>query len=167
MEVEGMTDTEWLVALEKIRTVHARRNRLTDTKDWDELIKLYAPDHHSYTPTEETWESSAELIENLRSITSKIDAAHQSYTPEITITSPTIAKATWGMSVLVTWRQGDEDHWILLFGHLFETYEKLDREWVINGRSHTYFLTKRSPGAILPVGQGSAADLASGGNTAH
>jgi hypothetical protein len=48
------------------------------------------------------------------------------------------------------WKQGDEDHWFLAFGHYFETYEKRDGKWVFTSRRLKYLHTRGSPGYVFP-----------------
>ena len=45
---QGMSDIEWLVALEEIRQLKARRDRYVDAHDWAALEALHAPDHVSH-----------------------------------------------------------------------------------------------------------------------
>ena len=69
---DGMSDLEWLVALEEIRQLKARRDRYLDAHDWDAYEALHAPDHvsqHAPDPSTglegEPWTSAAEMMRNM------------------------------------------------------------------------------------------------------
>ena len=148
--VDTLTDVERLVALEEIRLLKARRDRFVDTKDWEALEALHAPDHHSYNDDYAPWETAAEMIANVRVIMAGLRTAHHSHTPEITFESSTRASGIWAMNGVSMWDQGAEEHWFIAFGHYFETYEKRDGRWVFTSRRLTYLFSKSSPGAIFP-----------------
>ena len=74
-----MSDLEWLVALEEIRQLKARRDRYVDAHDWDAYQALHAPDHISYhaaVPGQAepvAWTTSEEMIRNVKHIMTEID----------------------------------------------------------------------------------------------
>ena len=148
--MDGMSDIEWLSALEEIRLLKARRDRAADTKDWDLYLSLHAPDHISYNDDYEPWTTAAEMIRNIRKIMAGLHTMHHSHTPEITFESPTKASGIWAMVGFSEWLQGGEPHWFNAFGHYFETYEKRDGRWVFTSRRLKYIHTIASPGAIFP-----------------
>ena len=45
---ETMSDIEWLVAIEEIKQLKARRDRYCDAHDWAGYESLHAPDHVSH-----------------------------------------------------------------------------------------------------------------------
>jgi hypothetical protein len=151
---EGTVDTisaiEKLLALEDIRALKARRDRAVDTKDWELLESLHAPDHTSYNDDYPPWTTAAEMIANVRVIMKHLKTAHHSHTPEITFESPDHASGVWAMSGLSVWNQGEEEHWFLGMGHYYETYEKRNGTWLFTSRRLKYLFTQRSPGAIFP-----------------
>jgi hypothetical protein len=146
-----MSDIERLVAVEDIRVLCARRNRYSDAKEWDALEALHAPEHHSSNDFAPPWTSAAETIANTRAILERVHVVHQSYSPEITVESPSKASGVWGMTVIAEWTQEDEQHWYIGVGYLFETYEKRDGKWLFTSRRETLNFVKRSPGGILPT----------------
>jgi hypothetical protein len=148
--MEGMSDIETLVALEEIKLLKARRDRYVDTKLWDDLEALHAPDHRSYNDDYPPWTTAAEMIANVRVIMDRLRTAHHSHTPEITFESPTQASGIWAMNGVSMWDQGDQEHWFVAFGHYFETYEKRNDRWLFTSRRLKYLLTKMSPGAVFP-----------------
>ena len=78
--VDTLTDGG-VVAFEEIRLLKARRDRFVDTKDWEALEALHAPDHHSYNDDYAPWETAAEMITNVRVIMAGLRTAHHSHTP--------------------------------------------------------------------------------------
>lgn len=102
---ETMSDMDWLVALEEIRQLRARRDRYVDAHDWDAYEALHAPDHVSdhrggLDGVASAWTSAAEMIENLRSnrVMNEGVTVHHSYDPEIIFETPTKARGIWAMS---------------------------------------------------------------------
>lgn len=91
-----MSDIEWLVALEDIRQLKARRDRYVDAHDWAGYEALHAPDHvshHSADPKNgipaSAWNSAAEMVANVSKIMSgelNNVTVHHSYDPEIVLT---------------------------------------------------------------------------------
>lgn len=146
-EMEGL---ERLAALEQIHLLKARRDRAADTKDWALYESLHAPDHRSYNGDYPPWTTAAEMIANVRKIMANLITLHHSHTPEISFTSPTKADGIWAMKGLSLWKQGDEDHWFLAFGHYFETYEKRDGIWLFTSRRLEYLHSLSSTGADFP-----------------
>ena len=141
---EGMSELEWLVALEEIRQLKARRDRYVDSRDFDALEALHAPDHVSHNDGQEPWTSSKELMENLRRIYQHAEGRsvtlHHSYDPEIIFDSPTKARGIWAMSGGALAKGDDHDSWSQTYGYYYETYEKRDGRWLFTTRRwHNYF----------------------------
>jgi hypothetical protein len=63
----------------------------------------------------------------------------------------------WAMKGLSSWKQGDEDHWAVAFGHYFETYEKRHGKWLFTSRSYRYYHQQLSVGGVFPS-QGAVAE---------
>ena len=141
---------ERLAALEDIRVLKARRDRLVDTKDWAALEALHVPEHHSYNGDYPPWTSAADMIRNVRHVMKDLRTAHHSHTPEITFESRTKASGIWAMTGISLWDQNGEDHWFVATGHYFETYEKRHGTWLFTSRRLEYVLTKTSPGGLFP-----------------
>jgi SnoaL-like domain len=148
--IAGMAVLEWLVALEDIKLLKARRDRFVDTKDWTALEALHVPEHQSYNGDYPPWTTAREMIRNVREIMRDLSTAHQSHTPEITFESPTEASGIWAMTGISLWSQGDEEHFFVATGHYFETYEKRNGRWLFTSRRLEYILTKTSSGGIFP-----------------
>jgi len=158
---EGMSDLEWLVALEEIRQLKARRDRYLDAHDWDAYEALHAPDHvshHAPDPstgvTGEPWTSPAEMMKNVREMLTGTHAitAHHSYDPEIVFETPTKARGVWAMTAASVFKdEHGEPGWRIGHGYYHETYEKRDGEWLFTERRwHRHFGTG-SAGVVFPL----------------
>jgi hypothetical protein len=130
---DGMSDIEWLVALEEIRQLKARRDRYADAHDWDAYEELHAPDHVSHNDGFEPWTSSKEMIENTSRLMGDMITIHHSYDPEIIFDSPTKARGIWAMTDAAVSKNDDRDHWTIGYGYYYETYEKRE---ALDGITH-------------------------------
>jgi len=137
---EGMSELEWLVALEEIRLLKARRDRYVDAHDWEAYEALHAPDHVSHNDGQDRWLSSKVMIENMSRIMNDSITVHHSYDPEIIFDSPTKARGIWAMSGGGISKKGDAVTWTHDYGYYYETYEKRDGRWMFTTRRwHMYF----------------------------
>lgn len=140
---EAMSDIEWLVALEEIRQLKARRDRYVDAHDWDGYASLHAPDHVSHHAPDpkmglvpEPWTSVDKMIENIRKhMPEGFHSAHHSYDPEIHFDTLTRARGIWAVTAasVTTDSEGDVV-WGISYGYYFETYEKRDGQWLFTSR---------------------------------
>lgn len=146
---EGMPDVEWLVALEHIRYLKARRDRFIDEHDYDAYLALHAPDHVSHNKGFPAWTSSEQMITNVREQMSGLTTFHHSHTPEILFESPVKAKGIWAMSGGVVYEEGGETRWRLNAGYYDETYEKRDGQWLFTSRRWRTTLALAPDGAEL------------------
>ena len=147
--MNGMSDIEWLIALEEIKLLKARRDRAVDTKDWDTYLSLHAPEHESKNDGFPHWKSAEEMIANVRKLLGPDRiSVHHSHTPEITFESPNKASGIWAMEDNIFWKQGDEEHWLHGFGFYHETYVKRDGKWLFISRQLKRTHVRMSPGAI-------------------
>jgi SnoaL-like domain len=147
---EGMSDVEWLVALEEIRLLKARRDRYADAHDWDAYQALHAPDHVSHNDGQEPWTSSSQMIENVSRIMNDMTTVHHSYDPEIVFDSPTTARGIWAMSGGGISTSGDRATWSHDYGYYYESYEKRDGRWMFTTRRWHHYFGHGSEGARLP-----------------
>ena len=148
--MDGMSDTERLVAIEDIKQLKSRRDRAVDTKDWDTLLSLHAPDHVSDNDGFEPWVGADKMMENIagRLGPNKI-SVHHSHSPDITFESPALAHGVWAMEDNIYWKQGEEDHWLRGFGFYHESYEKRGGRWLFTRRSLRRLHVLQSPGADM------------------
>lgn len=160
---EGMSSIDWVVALEEIKQLKARRDRYVDAHDWDAYEALHAPDHVSHHAPDHAngvqsvpWTSAAEMVRNVRKIMSERDTItiHHSYDPEIIFDTPTKARGVWAMTTAkVSEPSEDVPGWQINYGYYYETYEKRDDQWVFTTRRwHRYFGTG-SDGVLFPLEQ--------------
>ena len=158
---EGMSDLEWLVALEEIRQLHARRDRYIDAHDFDAYEALHAPDHvshHAPDPKNEVearpWRSAAEMMENVRKIMSeqKPITIHHAYDPEIVFETPTKARGLWAMTAASVFRDKEgKPGWEISYGYYDETFEKRDGRWLFTSRRWQRYLGTGSDGVVFPL----------------
>lgn len=149
-----MTDVEWLVALEHIRYLKARRDRLIDEHDYDGYLALHAPDHVSHNKGYEAWTSAEQMIANVREQMSGLTTFHHSHTPEILFESPVRATGTWAMSGGVIFDEGGVNRWRLNAGYYDETYEKRDGQWLFTSRRwrNTLVVSPTDAQIVTPAG---------------
>ena len=154
-----MSDLEWLVALEELRQLKARRDRYVDAHDWDAYQALHAPDHVSYhadVPGADqpvAWTSSEEMIRNVRKIMTETHSMtmHHSYDAEIVFDTPTKARAIWAMTAAQVAQGADgEPSWQITYGNYYETYEKRDGRWLFTTRRWHRYLATGSDGVVFP-----------------
>lgn len=146
-----MTDLEWLVALEEIRQLKARRDRYADAHDWAGYQDLHAPDHVSDNVGFASWTSSAEMIANVSAIMDTMTTVHHSYDPEIVFDSPVRARGIWAMLGAQVSQDGDAAAWRIEFGYYHESYEKRDGRWMFTRRRWHRYFGVTSDGAVLPT----------------
>jgi hypothetical protein len=133
--VEEMNDLERLVAIEEIKQLKARYFRCVDTKDWDGLMFVFAPDAEMRTDagTDADVVSTAQAIVDLiRSLTSTLTTVHHGHTPEITIESSSLARGIWAMEDVVRWPEDTPGTGMHGFGYYEEEYIKSDSRWQIS-----------------------------------
>ena len=140
---KGMTDLEWIVAIEEIRQLKARRDRYVDAHDWEGYAALHAPDHvshHAPDPTigaaPEPWTTVGQMIDNIKlRMPEGFITAHHSYDPEFCFETPTRARAIWAMTAATaTTLASGEAAWGISYGYYYESYEKCDGVWLFTSR---------------------------------
>ena len=147
---DDMSDIEWLVALEELKQLKARRDRYADAHDWEGYESLHAPDHVSHNDGQEPWTSSKEMIENVSRIMGDMITIHHSYDPDIVFDTPTSARGIWAMTGGIIAHGDDGDSWSIGYGYYHESYEKRDGQWLFTSRRwHRYFAVT-SAGVIFP-----------------
>ncbi len=145
-----MSELEWLVALEQIKMLKARRDRYVDAHDWDAYQALHAPDHVSHNDNYPAWTSSAEMIESVKGIMENMITVHHSYDPEIVFDTPVSARGIWAMVGATVADDGADKAWSILFGYYHETYEKRNGTWLFTSRRWQRYLGMGSDGVMLP-----------------
>ena len=135
-----MDATERLVEIEAIQQLKARYQRAVDTKDWDLMRSVLAPDARSvYSDGKHAYEGRDAIVEFLadpRGLgNSEIVSMHHAHTPEIELTSATTAKGKWYLEDFVIsalpsdWApNGTVMHGTGIYS---DEYVKVEGEWLI------------------------------------
>ena len=124
--------------LERIKQLKAKYCRYLDTKQWDRLRGIFAPDVRfeglGSAPT------GANLDDFIRGISGRMKTAvsiHQCHTPEIEFTGQDSARGVWAMMDFVDWpdgpspREAPEHRGFFGYGHYEEEYRRIDGDWKI------------------------------------
>jgi hypothetical protein len=145
-----MSDLEWLVALEEIKQLKARRDRYVDSHDWEAYESLHAPDHVSHNDGYPPWTSAAEMVKNVKAIMRDTITAHHSYDAEIIFDSPTKARGIWAMLDASVSSDSGENKWGIVFGYYYESYEKRDGRWLFTSRRWQRYIGTGSDKVTFP-----------------
>lgn len=129
-----------LVEVEAIKKLKARYQRAVDTKDWDLIRSVLAPNARSvYSDGKYAFEDREAIVEFLSDPkglgNTNIQSMHHAHTPEIDITSETTAKGKWYLEDFVlspyptSWApNGTVMHGT---GIYIDEYVKIDGEWFL------------------------------------
>ena len=130
-----------LIAIEEIKRLKYKYVRCLDQKRWDEIAELFVPDAvASYGGGAWSFDGRDAIVEFLRSSmgSQQFLSAHRVGQPEIDITGPDTATATWALMDLVLQLEFGID----IRGAAFyeDTYVKVDGHWKIKstGYKRTY-----------------------------
>ena len=131
-----MNGIEKLLAIEEIKQLKARYFRSVDTRDWEGLKGVFAPDG--------IFDISQDVPGCILSGPEKIAEAvsvpltdcvsvHHGHCPEIELTSDTTAKGIWAIEDMLRWAENSTARIRTLHGHghYVETYERVDGRWFI------------------------------------
>lgn len=142
-----MTDTERLIAAEAIRTVKARYFRALDTKDWDLLGAVFAPDAHcdfrgaDVDPvsgacavpgaTDTVLVGRDMIVASLSAGLGDVVSIHAGFMPEIEVIDAHSARGVWAMSDVLRFPAGPLAE-MRGWGHYHERYAYADGQWRID-----------------------------------
>jgi len=145
-----MDDVKRLLAIEDIRQLKARYYRCMDTKDWDGLGQVFAPEavfdlrevNSVRRPLTGEWtppygdetavhRGHAAVVGMIRNAVTRLVTVHHGHMGEIEITSDTSAQAIWAMEDVIRNAPGEPEMSMHGFGHYHDTYVRLDRGWAI------------------------------------
>ena len=137
-----MTAQDQLADIEDLKQVMARYARYGDTQNWEEFSKLFTEDlvysveamprATKDAPQSATIEGRDAFIGGMGELLKGVQTCHNMYLPDITITGPTTATATWGLHDLVRLPTCVFNG----YGHIHQDYVKVDGQWKIT-KSHT------------------------------
>jgi hypothetical protein len=119
-----------LLEIEAIKQLKARYCRYLDTKRWDDWRKLFTDDFVSDTSPSggKVISGADEFVSYVRGALENQPTVHQVHAPEIELTSATTATGIWALEDVV--RLGPALN-LQGRGHYYETYEKIDGDWLI------------------------------------
>ena len=133
-----MDRSDELYEIEAIKKLKGRYQRAVDTKDWDLLASVFAPDARSvYSGGKYSFEGRDAIMTFLREGLGPVEvqSMHHAHTPEIEITSETTARGTWYLEdfVLSEHPSKGAPFGTTLHGTgIYEDeYVKLEGEWLI------------------------------------
>ena len=148
-----MNDIEKLLAIEEIKQLKARYFRSMDTKEFQTLNTVFAPDatfdfrEALRDPVLGTPEGTTEhepvtgrdnIVAYISQALATAQSAHHGHTPEIEFTSDTTAKGIHPMEDTVL----NGSFFFRGYGHYRETYVKLDEGWRIKTSQLTRLLVR-------------------------
>ncbi|MDJ0851762.1 MAG: nuclear transport factor 2 family protein [Myxococcota bacterium] len=154
-----MDPTRELVEIEAIKKLKARYQRAVDTKDWELMRSVLAPDAKSvYSDGKYAFDGRDAIVAFLSDGlgTPEIQSMHHAHTPEIEITSDTTATGTWYLEDFVVSARpsdGAPDGTALHgTGIYHDEYVKIDGVWHIQCTGYERIfedLQPRGPGSRL------------------
>lgn len=152
-----------LLAIEEIGQLKARYWRCMDTRDWDGLERVFAPDavfdlrevdsvrhpltgewNPPYSGEEAVHRGHAAVLKMIRDAVTPLVTVHHGHMGEIEITSDTTARAIWAMEDLIHSAPGEAKVFMHGFGHYHDTYIRLDHGWAIQTTRITRLFLTRS-----------------------
>ena len=121
-----------LVEIEAIKRLKYRYVRLIDLKEWDELEALFVEDATAtYSDGKYSFEGRDAIMSFLRDAMASTNmlTSHKVHQPEIELTGPETATATWALDDVVI----HLDYNLRISGAAFyrDEYVKRDGEWLI------------------------------------
>lgn len=139
MSQSTITGLERLLALESIRNTKARYCRFIDTKQWDALGGVFAPDAVADFSTEgnpiPVLSGRDTIVQVFRDLVDVAVTVHHVHSAEVEFVSENEAKVISPMEDWVTFPEGNENTSFHGFGHYHETFVKIDGEWYIQHTS--------------------------------
>jgi len=138
--------------IEAITQLKARYFRTMDTKDWEGMRQVFAPDVTIDTTEDGSplIEGRDEFIEFLAPMLAEVTTVHHGHMPEITLTSASTASGIWAMEDHLWWPAGSPIEHLHGYGHYHETYVRLDEGWHIQ----TLTLTRLRRDFVIPEAAG-------------
>ncbi len=133
-----MEPLQRLLDIEEIKQLKGRYQRAVDTKDWDLMLSVFAPDAISvYSDGKHSFNDRESIVNFLREglDTIEVQTMHHAHTPEIEILSSTTAKGTWYLEDIVKsmmprkWApHGTTMHGTGIYR---DRYSKIEGKWLI------------------------------------
>jgi hypothetical protein len=125
-----MDPVERLLAIEDIKRLKAAYCRYLDTKHWDRFASCFTQDGvFDHGGGHSAARGPAEITGFVSQAVNDVQLVHHALMPEIEVTSPTTATATWALDDMLLWPDGRRS--LHAYGHYHETYEKVEGRWKI------------------------------------
>ncbi len=143
-----MDKLDKLIAIEEIKRLKAQYIRYMDTKNWEKVSEIWAPDATFDVRAGGQMDAESEdtrddkfvregLVSGRVAIMALMQefappgmlSVHIGHTPDIEILSETTAKGIWGLEDTVTWESGVPYKSLHGYGHWHDTYERVQGRW--------------------------------------
>jgi hypothetical protein len=121
--------------IEAIKQLKARYFRLMDTKQWDELRRVFTDDC-VFEGTSRPYPGPDEFVAGTRERLDRATTVHHGHMPEIVLTGSATARGLWAMHDRIEFPEAADhgrglNYGITGFGHYEEEYRKEGDEWKI------------------------------------
>jgi len=135
MNSSFLSGTDLLLAYEEIRMVKSRYCRLIDTKQWEALKDVFAPDAVADFSTEgnpiPVLEGRDTIVRVFEDLVDPAVTVHQVHSADIELLSATEARVLSPMEDYVTFPEGSEHKSFHGYGYYHETFVQLEGRWYI------------------------------------
>jgi hypothetical protein len=162
-----MDDVGRLLAIEEIKQLKARYYRCMDTKDWEGLARVFAPNavfdlrevNSVRRPLTDAWDppiageervyrGHAAVLQMIRDAVSPLITVHHGHMGEIEVTGETTARGVWAMEDIIRGAPRAPRVWMQGYGHYHDDYVRLDTGWAIETTRITRLYIAADPGAL-------------------
>jgi len=135
MNSSFLSGTDLLLAYEEIRMVKSRYCRLIDTKQWEALKDVFAPDAVADFSTEgnpiPVLEGRDTIVRVFEDLVDPAVTVHQVHSADIELLSATEARVLSPMEDYVTFPEGSKHKSFHGYGYYHETFVQLEGRWYI------------------------------------
>jgi hypothetical protein len=129
---------EGLLAMEEIRQLKARYCRFVDTKQWDRLAGLFAPDARlDGLGSAPDGSDSATFVAGISRRLARVISIHRVHSPEISLTASDRARGIWPMMDYLEFPEAERpaeapgSRGFRGYGFYEEEYQRIDGRWLI------------------------------------
>ncbi|WP_046227900.1 nuclear transport factor 2 family protein [Paenibacillus dauci] len=135
MNSSFLSGTDLLLTYEEIRMVKSRYCRLIDTKQWEALKDVFAPDAVADFSTEgnpiPVLEGRDTIVRVFEDLVDPAVTVHQVHSADIELLSATEARVLSPMEDYVTFPEGSAHKSFHGYGYYHETFIQLEGRWYI------------------------------------
>lgn len=136
--IEGLGETERLLAIEAIKRTKALYCFSLDSRDWDLYQAVYTDDAvlevPAHGPDDEAQrvEGAGEIRRFVESVVRDVVTTHHCHTPIIDFRSATTGSVIWAMEDMLKFPPGARMQKLHGMGHYFEVYRRDGDDWRIS-----------------------------------